>query len=557
MLMNAARLHAVGSSPIRVVRMMHARNNWIAGLTLVLFLQSAGAASIDAGVEGLTDLAADAVGCDNLLDPAFGCILWKETSRPIVQARAGAAAFSPDGTRVFAAFQSETPGFPALMGVRALDARSGATLWTTQGLGAGSALTFVSSIAVSPDGNTVAVAGVSQLPGGSRLQLAALAAATGSVLWTQTGGLVLSSATETVSFSADSQSVLVAFSDWQWTPNGLSTRFVVLSLEATTGIPAWTFLHGGLVRASLKDVAMAPDRSILYLHGTMHVPWGPSQATTAAIDTATGTLNWLVSVPLSEADPASYGWGIDVGPDGTIYASADSSRGIVMALDPHDGSRLWTRDLPSQFLGTLQVFGDGQFLLVGGAERTTSTIHLVSTPVAGLNATAQGTMMVWRSLDAASGQVLVEYGPAPYLQAVVTGDPHVPSLYITELDDASPESVPAAVGPVSNQGGGLTTRRVDARSGQTQWSSKVVEAAGLAPSLDEAIMDPAGTTLVVTGTDLTSFTRPWAFTLAYASDGRPHLAGDPTLEIHCKAKTTGHPQAKCRADVQGIPVRVG
>jgi sugar lactone lactonase YvrE len=184
-------------------------------------------------------------------------------------------------------------------------------------------------VAVSPDGSMVFVTGTASAVGrpqaGTWWATIAYAAATGRRLWVaryQGPAKGISSAAA-LAVSPDGSTVFVGgISD------GLSGEYdaVTVAYNAATGAMMWAArqVSGGLAGNRVDSLAVSPDGSSVYMTGETSTPDGATEATTAAYGAATGTTLWTSTYGV----PGSEFGGVAVSPDGsTVYASGSSNGG--------------------------------------------------------------------------------------------------------------------------------------------------------------------------------------------------------------------------------------
>lgn len=201
-----------------------------------------------------------------------------------------AIGVSPDGSRVFVTGGSHN-GAPGHwdFGTVAYDALTGQQLWTTRHDATTSDRAW--SLAVSPDGSQVVVAGDS----GQNYAAAAYDAATGDEQWftTYDGGAGWDLARK-VDYSPDSSSV---FLTGESPGTGTSNDFATVALDAANGGQRWVARFNGPANGSDSAfwLAAAPGGGSVFVTGSSVTTASPSanhDYVTIAYDPQTGQQQW-------------------------------------------------------------------------------------------------------------------------------------------------------------------------------------------------------------------------------------------------------------------------
>lgn len=277
-----------------------------------------------------------------------GALVWDESfaSPTAGMDRFFDVAVDAAGTRVYAAGQAQdgsTNAWHHDVLVAGLDSATGAPLWVAQ-LDHGMT-EMAKAVAVSPDGATVYVAGsASSSWTDSRALVLALDAATGAVLWSDLfdagyGGF---NGAFALGVSDDGARVAIA-----GTVEGLTSQdYVTAAYDAATGALAWRERYNGAgqQRDGATALAIAGDR--VFVTGSsvgVTDAWG--DVTTLSYDLATGDLLWQQRH--SGAGNHYDGGDAIAVADGRVFV-AGVARGagqliqaVTMAYDVESGAPLW------------------------------------------------------------------------------------------------------------------------------------------------------------------------------------------------------------------------
>jgi sugar lactone lactonase YvrE len=454
---------------------------------------------------------------------------------------------APSGARVYALSASQF-GYSALYPVAiAFDAAQGAVVWTDVGWPTSVHTDVPTSLALSADGASVYFATVRTLPWtaavGSMPQthVRALAAGTGGALW------IADSPHESVHGNDDARAVVVA-------PNGtqaiaaVSTAasggtFLYLYAFATANgaeqwsLREWTTITTG---SSAARLAYSADGAVLYSARQQN-----TMTLVQARDAATGTQIWSALLP--QTHYAFYGPTLDLGVapgSGRVCVSTGFNSYVVHALDPTNGSSVWTSEYTAPWGGiygprALAFRPDGTQIYVTGAVLP-GTLALVDKVTVAFDM-AGGTQL-WAAGAQVPGEELgVDVVVSPDGARVISAgqDSSLPAPAPSSIDayDAShgaplwsvtwnpqfgadtrvvqlacgADAVYALANGSSTAGAGLRLAAFDLATGAPRW--EVFTSGSVAKDGAVLALESDGTTLFVTGT--ASITSDEAVALAY------------------------------------------
>ena len=250
----------------------------------------------------------------------------------------------------------------ALVGVPApVEAQPGARLWVARYDGPGHFLDVANDIAVSPDGATVFVTGLSDGRGGSsRYQLfwadyatIAYDAATGSMRWVRRydGPGMGWDNSNALTVSPDGSRVYVSGGS-----KGSDTGrdYATIAYDAATGARLWLARYDGPAHLldSARSVVVTPEGSQVVvsgwsLDGYTHEGNRRNVYATVAYDALTGEELWVSQTDLS--GEANYLWNSTVLPEGNAVvvtgwgdAQGTPAAAETVAYDATTGSELWS-----------------------------------------------------------------------------------------------------------------------------------------------------------------------------------------------------------------------
>jgi WD40 repeat protein len=279
-------------------------------------------------------------------DAATGKQLWKAryqgTGRHPRSGGTGvpAIAVSPDGATVYVAGdRARGTGHNDYL-VLAYNAATGAQLWATSPF-ADASMAQYHPVAVSPDSKTVYVTGTQDFVGSAAFKsyvTVAMSAATGATVWDSQRatpphvGHTLTS----IAVSPDGSRVFIAGSSG------------IICLDPANGEQLWMLIFKQAYRRLHLSLAVSPDSSTLYVTGGSMAPGTVQHYWTAAIVAANGSKMWQATYHGPVTSSATGSTGIALSPDGsTVYVtgSAGQASGLneyaTIGYDAATGHQLW------------------------------------------------------------------------------------------------------------------------------------------------------------------------------------------------------------------------
>ena len=277
-------------------------------------------------------------------------------------------AVSPDSKTVFVTGTQDFVGSNAYKSyvTIALDAATGASVWETKTVFPPHLFHTLTSIAVSPDGSTVFIAGSSGT--------IAYAAATGSQLWLDAYKAKYGRFRLSLAVSPDSSTVYVTGGSMA---PGTVQHYWTAALDASTGAKVWQATYHGPVTSSATAstaIALSPDGSAVYVTGSAGQASGLTEYATIGYDAATGHQLWLASYATPKVDDNAAG--LAVSPDGsTVYVTGTSIAGdntpadyATVAYNAGTGAQRWAARYAvtgAQDIAAGVVASDGNAIVTG------------------------------------------------------------------------------------------------------------------------------------------------------------------------------------------------
>jgi outer membrane protein assembly factor BamB len=297
--------------------------------------------------------------------------------------QANAIAVSPDGSKVFVtgeSYSGPTTGYD--WATVAYSATTGSQLWVKRYNSVSNDSDFAESLAVSPDGSRLFVAGISE--NNSWPTLVAYNTATAAQLWVRKylapGTTQIRGGNATVRVSPDGSKVYLA-----GTVNTLDGGdFVTIAYNAN-GNTLWTqrYTNGTTKATFTKDgaagFALSPNGSKVFVTGrTAPSPYTNWDWQTVAYNATTGAVLWTRQYNGPGADNAD---SIATSRDGSkVFVTGDSASpttvdSLTIAYNATTGIQVWSHRVTgatgeSDFLGVLAVSPDGSQLIMTGSSLT-------------------------------------------------------------------------------------------------------------------------------------------------------------------------------------------
>ncbi len=263
---------------------------------------------------------------------------------------ANALAVSPSGKTVFVTGESDSKDFVAQYGTVAYNAATGAQLWVKRYRGPGSSSDIAHSVAVSPNGNTVFVTGVSNSSTFTFTDDATVAynAATGAQLWVKRhSGIQDTDNGYYNSLAVSPTGGAVYVTGINGSASSIGAGYVTIAYNAATGAQLWAKRYSS--SGGALSVAVSPSGSTVFATGeTYRTDRGIGYAT-VAYNAATGAQLWAKRyVGNLGAIPRALAYSVAVSPSGgTVYVTGLSWKAgfeyATIAYNAATGAQQWIK----------------------------------------------------------------------------------------------------------------------------------------------------------------------------------------------------------------------
>ena len=262
---------------------------------------------------------------------ATGAQRWLSVFKGNNQARD--IAISPDGKILYVTGQSRRPASQWDYLTVAYNAATGAARWAARYNGPANGLDYANAVVVAPGGKSVYVTGGSWSTSrsmGAEFATVAYNAVTGAQRWAARShgrGIGMS-----LAVTPNGRTVIVAGPSIGPSGPGLGVGYATVAYNAATGAAVWTrrtLGYPGIANSNTHTLAIGPDSRTVYVTGVTAVACCDYHYATVAYATATGTQLWLStgSGPGSKGGSAN---ALALSPDGsTLYVTGASSFGTA------------------------------------------------------------------------------------------------------------------------------------------------------------------------------------------------------------------------------------
>ncbi len=294
-----------------------------------------------------------------------------------------AIAASPDGSAVFVTGTSGGRHKVHLGYVTVgYDPATGRQQWVRRYIGLGKSGHGAAGIVVSPDGRIVFVTGTSTLrKTGYAFATIAYSASTGRRLWLRQydgpGDYAYASA---LAVSPDGATVIVTgVTGGEYGPQA-NDAYTIIAYDAATGVQRWISRLTGPAHGNnqARNIAISPDSSTVYVTGRSYSPKSKYDDLTVAYNAASGAQRWA-SRYNGPANGNDFANAVAVAPDGKSVYVTGGSRGessmpgitpvfaTTIAYNAASGARRWVaRSSGGGTGGSLAVTPDGRSVIVAG-----------------------------------------------------------------------------------------------------------------------------------------------------------------------------------------------
>jgi len=277
-----------------------------------------------------------------------------------------AIAVSPDGNAVFVTGTSGGHRAPVGYVTVGYDPATGRQLWVRRYAAPGTHPDRAAGIAVSPDGRIVFVTGASTLEeSGYAYVTIAYSASTGRQMWLRRydgpGG---HSSPRALAVSPDGKTVFVTgvSGGENYTPQS-NDAYTTIAYDAATGAQRWISRLTGRAHGNnqARNIAISPDGHTVYVTGRGYSPASKYDDLTVAYNAATGAQRWA-SRYNGPSNGNDYANAVVVAPDGkTVYVTGSAT----VAYKAATGAQRWAARFNGAG-GSLAVTPNGRTVIVAG-----------------------------------------------------------------------------------------------------------------------------------------------------------------------------------------------
>jgi hypothetical protein len=249
-------------------------------------------------------------------------------------------AVDPAGTTAYVTTGSQTAGVSHVV-TEAYDTATGDRRWSTRYESPDRGNAMGSAVAVSPDGSTVVMTGMSELAK-TRTDSVTIGydAATGKQQWVRTynGPANQNEGTGLVAFAPDGASVFVAGTSEGATPE--HEDMIVLAFDTASGARRWAVRWDGPAGRddNASDLAVAPDGASVVLVGRTVPEPMKDQFATVGLQPASGAVLWSSTYGITtsaEGNLACNATSVAIAKNGTVFVTGSAGSGsATMAYAP-------------------------------------------------------------------------------------------------------------------------------------------------------------------------------------------------------------------------------
>ena len=284
---------------------------------------------------------------------------------------ANSVAVSPDGATIYVTGTSRGTTSGDDYATVAYDAATGAQRWARRYNGPANGDDRASQLAVSPGGATVFVTGLSRGASGFNYATLAYNAATGARRWVRRAPANRDERGSSLAVSPAGATVFVA-----GTSRGASNLdYATIAYNAATGARRWASRYNAHGADTASSVAVSPGGTTVFVTGTSRGTTSGDDYATVAYNAATGTRRWVsrYNGPKNADD-----WAVSVaaGPGGRSVFVTGTSLGrapgydyATIAYNAVTGAPRWTRRYNNgggDFAASVKVSPGGTAVFVTG-----------------------------------------------------------------------------------------------------------------------------------------------------------------------------------------------